>query len=62
MPFGLTNDPFFQNLMNDPFLRRFLLVFFDDILIYSHAWADHMVHLRKVFEVLRANTLKVKIE
>eukprot|EP00267_Zea_mays_P051659 XP_020404637.1 uncharacterized protein LOC109944325 [Zea mays] len=49
--------------MNDvlrPFLRRFVLVFFDDILIYSKTWEDHLRHLRAVLNELRRHQLFVK--
>jgi hypothetical protein len=64
MAFGLCNAPAtFQALMNDvlrPFLCRFVLVFFDDILIYSKTWADHLRYLRAVFSELRHQQLFVK--
>jgi hypothetical protein len=65
MPFGLTNAPTtFQSLMNTvlaQFLRKFALVFFDDILIYSKSLSDHIIHLEAVLEVLRQNQLYAKL-
>ncbi|GAB4836211.1 hypothetical protein Ancab_039524 [Ancistrocladus abbreviatus] len=64
MPFGLTNAPStFQCLMNDifkPYLRKFILVFFDDILIYSSSWQSHLQHLEIAFTILQTHCLFVK--
>ncbi|KAJ9556778.1 hypothetical protein OSB04_011392 [Centaurea solstitialis] len=64
MPFGLTNAPAaFMDLMNRvcrPLLDRSVIVFIDDILIYSKTKEDHVEHLREVLEILRKEQLYAK--
>ncbi|XP_057768171.1 uncharacterized protein LOC130988364 [Salvia miltiorrhiza] len=64
VPFGLTNAPaVFMDLMNrvfHPYLDKFVLVFIDDILIYSKNEKDHEEHLRIVLETLRTERLYAK--
>jgi len=63
MPFGLSNAPnTFMKLMNQvfkSFLRKFIVVYFDDILIYSSSEDEHMQHLREVLTVLQGNKLYI---
>jgi hypothetical protein len=65
MSFGLTNAPaFFMNLMNSVFmdyLDKFVVVFIDDILIYSQSEEEHADHLRMVLQRLREHQLYAKL-
>nr|GEY23152.1 hypothetical protein [Tanacetum cinerariifolium] len=66
MPFGLTNAPVaFMDLMNivcRPYLDKFMIVFIDDILIYSKTQKEHVKHLRIVLELLKRKNYPGKIE
>ena len=65
MPFSLTNAPAaFMDLMNrvfQPYLNRFVIVFIDDILVYSGSPEEHSEHLRIVLQTLRERQLYAKL-
>jgi len=65
LPFGLTNAPVvFMDLMNRvfrPYLDKFVVVFIDDILVYSNSYLEHEQHLRQVLSTLREHQLYVKV-
>ena len=64
MPFGLTNAPaVFMDLMNRVcrlMLDRSVIVFIDDILVYSRSRGQHEEHLREILRVLRSERLHAK--
>lgn len=65
MPFCLYNAPgTFQALRNKIFghlLRKYILVFFDDILVFSKDMEEHLEHLKSVFQILQQNQLSVNL-
>jgi hypothetical protein len=65
LSFGLTNAPAtFQATMNDifrPYLNKFVVVYIDDILVFSRSREEHVHHLRLVFDKLRENDFKIKL-
>jgi len=66
MSFGLMNTPStFMKLMNQvlqPFINKFVVVYFNDILVFSHNETDHIEHLRSVLKVLLKNKLYLNLK
>nr|GEX36735.1 uncharacterized mitochondrial protein AtMg00860-like [Tanacetum cinerariifolium] len=51
-----------MNKLFHPFLEKFVVVYLDDIVVYSHTLEEHVLHLKQVFHVLQDNELYVKLE
>nr|GFB38946.1 putative reverse transcriptase domain-containing protein [Tanacetum cinerariifolium] len=66
MPFGLTNAPaVFIDLMNrvcKPYLDKFIIIFIDDILIYSKNEKEHEEHLKAILELLKEEKLGIYVD
>ncbi|KAI2647782.1 Transposon Tf2-8 polyprotein [Labeo rohita] len=63
MPYGLSISPsVFQTFMNEEFLHRFVVVYIDDILIYSRNMAEHCQHIQQVLHKLRQHSLYLRLE
>jgi hypothetical protein len=66
MTFGLTNTPYtFMRLMDDvlrPLTNSFVVVYFDDILIFNKTWEEHMRHIQQVLSTLRQHKLYANLE
>eukprot|EP00253_Pinus_taeda_P035005 PITA_35005 len=66
MPFGLTNAPAtFMRLMDDilwPFTNSLIVVYLDDILIFSQSWEEHLYDIRQVLQTLRQHKLCANLE
>jgi Reverse transcriptase (RNA-dependent DNA polymerase) len=66
MTFGFTNAPAtFQGMINkvlSPFLRKFVVIYLDDILIYSSTREEHVQHIKAVLDTLRSNKLYAKLK
>ena len=65
MPYGLTGAPTtFQSIMNHvlaPLLRKCVVVFIDDMLIYSQTYTEHVYHVQLVFQLLQNHQFKVRL-
>jgi hypothetical protein len=65
MPFGIFNDPTtFMHVMNDVFrcfLDDFLIVYLDDIVVFSGTWDEHVRHVKQVLDTLQREKLYMKM-
>lgn len=65
MPYGLTGAPAtFQAVMNHilkPLLKKYVVVFIDDILIYNKCYEEHLQHVKMVFEILKEHQFQVRL-